>query len=82
MDIFVKYNKRRTMISLESKSNEDNEIVIEKFLDYLKSSNLSNEAWIRKGKNEFIVKEENFYFILDILENNFNVLTSNIFENN
>ena len=32
MDIFVKYNKRRTMISLESKSNEDTEIVIEKFL--------------------------------------------------
>ncbi len=31
MDIFVKYNKRRTMISLESKSNEDTEIVIEKF---------------------------------------------------
>ena len=61
MDIFVKYNKRRTMISLESKSNE---------------------AWIRKGMNEFIVKEEKFYFILDIIENNFNVLTSNIFENN
>ena len=52
MDVFVKFNKRRTMISLESKSNEDTEIVIEKFLDYLKSSNLSNEAWIRKGKNE------------------------------
>jgi len=82
MDIFVKFNKRRTMISLESKSNEDTEIVIEKFLDYLKSSNLSNEAWIRKGKNEFIVKEDKFYFILDIIENNFNVLTSNIFENN
>ena len=44
MDIVVKYNKRRTMISLESKNNEDTEIVIEKFLDYLKSSNLSNEA--------------------------------------
>ena len=25
MDIFVKYNKRRTMISLESKNNEDTE---------------------------------------------------------
>ena len=50
MDIFVKYNKRRTMISLESKNNEDTKIVIDKFLDYLKSSNLSNEAWIRKGK--------------------------------
>ena len=35
MDIFVKYNKRRTMISLESKNNEDTEIVIDKFLDYL-----------------------------------------------
>ena len=28
MDIFVKYNKRRTMISLESKNNEDTEIEI------------------------------------------------------
>ena len=44
MDIFVKFNKRRTIISLESKSNEDTEIVIEKFLDYLKSSNLSNAS--------------------------------------
>ena len=31
MDIVVKYNKRRTMISLESKNNEDTEIVIKNF---------------------------------------------------
>jgi len=54
MDIFVKYNKRRTMISLESKNNEDAEIVIDKFLDYLKSSNLSNEAF---PIFEFLIKK-------------------------
>ena len=35
---------------LASKNNEGTEIVIDNFLDYLKSSNLSNEAWIRKER--------------------------------
>ena len=30
MDIFVKYNKKRTMISLESKNDEDTETLIKK----------------------------------------------------